>query len=319
MVTKTRAVFQEREKSAHTNNEVVHSPADDYILNTCQMRNQSLVHAFRPRPKQLNRASVVFQAVKAEIDACKARSKSAAPIDVTRNGPPPFHPSTPARLVHDTSTTHNSLPEPSVDLAGSWALPIPYSLRPPSLVSPRASQSPHGASTSQRPACLEHTGPPTHSVPYSATPPYLASMSLSRLPQRASTTQHWWPTGFVEQTGMAAPTISHSAPPPVLTSILRPLHAASATPRWPPATPFGLVGSSPDPGQSLRWTTLSQPPHEASTSPHWWPAAPVGLAGSSLDPGRSIPPPQPLLPLHDHDMSENSQAAHQLETTNHLQ
>ena len=74
-VTKTRPVYQEREKSKQHTHEVNHNSEGSYILNTCQMRNQYLLRTFRPAPKSPNRADVIFSAIRKEVDILKSQAK----------------------------------------------------------------------------------------------------------------------------------------------------------------------------------------------------------------------------------------------------
>ncbi|ETW83356.1 hypothetical protein HETIRDRAFT_119480 [Heterobasidion irregulare TC 32-1] len=73
-VIKTRPVYQERKQSKQHTDEVIHSLQGCYILNTCQMRNQSLLKTFCPPTKILDHAQVVFMAVRKEIDMIKAHA-----------------------------------------------------------------------------------------------------------------------------------------------------------------------------------------------------------------------------------------------------
>ncbi|KDQ20801.1 hypothetical protein BOTBODRAFT_87505, partial [Botryobasidium botryosum FD-172 SS1] len=64
-------IYQEREETAHHALAVSHKSPGDLILNTSQMRNSSALKSFRDDIAPLDRQSIVFEAVKWEIDARK--------------------------------------------------------------------------------------------------------------------------------------------------------------------------------------------------------------------------------------------------------
>ncbi|EIM81338.1 uncharacterized protein STEHIDRAFT_66542 [Stereum hirsutum FP-91666 SS1] len=148
-VTRTRRTYQEKELATKLADEITHQPSQDYLLNTSQMRNSSLVQFFRAPAPTLDRRKIILDSVKVEIDAAKQRKK-APPAPKSRAQPAntqktptassssairPIHPhpvaSSSRRLanepLHNTpfDTDHHPLPlEPNVP---------PYVLPPPIL------------------------------------------------------------------------------------------------------------------------------------------------------------------------------------------
>lgn len=103
-VTRTRRTFQEKELTKELANEITHQPGQDYILNTSQMRNSTLVQFFRAPAPILDRPKIILESVKVEIDAEKQRKK---PAPVTKSRAQTHNPQTTPLIP---SSSHSILP-----------------------------------------------------------------------------------------------------------------------------------------------------------------------------------------------------------------
>lgn len=110
-VTRTRTVYQEREKTTQLSHEVTHKPHGDYILNTAQMRNSFLIQPLRALSPRLDRSQIIHQAVAIEVDAAKVREQAALSPPILQQDPAPRTSSTSdqSRLsVHPPLTSSES-------------------------------------------------------------------------------------------------------------------------------------------------------------------------------------------------------------------
>lgn len=131
-VSRTRTVYQEREKTTELSLEVTHKPHDDYIINTSQMRNSSLVQPLRVSSPRLDRSQIIHRAVAIEVDAAKARQQAVltGPLPLQPDPIPNHTSSLEESHLHRPSNTSQST-DASGSGSSSFTAPIyPSQLQP---------------------------------------------------------------------------------------------------------------------------------------------------------------------------------------------
>ena len=200
------------------------------------MRNQYLIHPFRPRPRQLDRATIVFTAVKAHVDALKMRAKSAGHVEAA------LSPSTFVPLVHPPLGPHS----PTVTLASPAREQPSSEYRPnDTWVHPRPTQWDYPRHSS----CLPHPSSllPGHlpvqfvqpTVPNDAGPSRAASVSSS-LPHKTTIT--WTGHSSTPQPTYPVSNIPHHAQIP---TIDLPVQGYASFPSYLSRMPYGSYQPRP--------------------------------------------------------------------------